>query len=529
MAIHISNITVGLSENQDKCYDLALQRLGVPAGAVTQQYIVKRSVDARRRNDIRLNYTVGFVVADEETVTLTVGMKLVRPVLLAFTPGSRPMEHPPVVVGFGPAGIFCGLFLARMGYRPVILDRGGRIEDRVLAVQKFHTGGEFSSRCNVQFGEGGAGTFSDGKLTTRINDPRCDAVLAEFVKAGAPEVILREAKPHIGTDYLRDIVAAMRAEIISLGGQVRFDTTLTGLVLQGGRVAAAVTDDGEKIPTQTVVLATGHSARDSFSMLFDLGIPMETKAFSVGARLEHLQTQVDQALYGEFAGHPLLPKGEYQLSWRDEKNNRAAYTFCMCPGGVVIPSASEAGGIVTNGMSNYLRDGVNANSALVVSVDSRDFGTHPLDGIAFQRAIEQKAYQASGSYCAPVQTVGRFLAGESGAAFGCVTPSYSIGTHPAGFDDILPPVVTDYMRRGLRIMGQQQRGFAAVDAVLTAPETRTSSPVRILRDSESLCSPGTAGLYPCGEGSGYAGGIMSAAVDGIRIAEKIIESYKPIA
>ncbi|MEG1943710.1 MAG: hypothetical protein RR049_07810, partial [Angelakisella sp.] len=320
----------------------------------------------------------------------------------------------------------------------------------------------------------------------------------------------------------------MRQEIIDLGGEVRFETKLDRIITENNRVKAIVAA-GCEIETETLVLAMGHSARDTFQMLHEMGIPMETKPFSVGVRIEHLQSEVDKALYGEFAGHPRLPKGEYQLSWRDNANDRAAYTFCMCPGGYVVPAASMENSIVTNGMSFYGRDGKNANSALVVSVDKRDFGENPMDAVAFQTAIERRAFEATGSYKAPMQTVKRFLEGRAGAELGKVEPSYSIGTQAASFDKILPPVVTAYMRKGLCILGQKQSGFNTPDAVLTGPETRTSSPLRMLRDSETLCSTGVSGLYPCGEGSGYAGGIMSAAVDGIRVAEKIIESYKPFA
>lgn len=528
MAIHIGNITVGLNEEQDKCYERAIAKLGISGEQVLRKYIVKHSVDARKRNNILLNYTVGLELRDESIVKIGDGVRLVNKEKLTFTVGSKPILHRPVVVGFGPAGIFCGLYLARLGYQPIIIERGGCMEERVKAVDSFQNGGSLMPECNIQFGEGGAGTFSDGKLTTRISDKRCDAVLEEFAAAGAPEEILHSAKPHIGTDNIRSIVKAMRQEIIDLGGEVRFNTKLDKIITENNRVKAIVAA-GCEIETETLVLAMGHSARDTFQMLHEMGIPMETKPFSVGVRIEHLQSEVDKALYGEFAGHPRLPKGEYQLSWRDNVNDRAAYTFCMCPGGYVVPAASMENSIVTNGMSFYGRDRKNANSALVVSVDKRDFGENPMDAVAFQTAIERRAFEATGSYKAPMQTVKRFLEGRAGAELGKIEPSYSIGTQAASFDKILPPVVTAYMRKGLCILGQKQSGFNTPDAVLTGPETRTSSPLRMLRDSETLCSTGVSGLYPCGEGSGYAGGIMSAAVDGIRVAEKIIESYKPFA
>lgn len=527
MIVHVTNITVKLCDNQDSCYDIALGRLGISPDRVVSKFIAKRSVDSRRRNEIRFVYTVGFELTEGSEVAPDNGVRIIEQTPLELVVGSKPLQNRPVIIGFGPAGLFCGLYLARMGYKPLILERGGSMEDRVIAVDSFHTKGTLDTECNVQFGEGGAGTFSDGKLTTRINDPRCDAILHDLVSAGASADILRTAKPHIGTDYLRAVVVNLRREIVSLGGEVRFGARVDRLLDNAGKVCGVGLGQ-EHISSEVVVLAMGHSARDTFRVLYDMGLSMQTKPFSVGARIEHLQAEVDKSLYGDLAGHPLLPHGEYQLSWRD-KSGRAAYTFCMCPGGLVVPSSSMEQAIVTNGMSYYSRDGVNANSALVVSVDSKDFGDDPMDAVSFQTEIECRAYAATGSYRAPMQTVGNFLDGKGGGKLGTVQPSYSLGTAEASLDAILPPVVTDYMRKGLRIMGQTQRGFAAADAVLTAPETRTSSPIRLLRDADSLCSNSLAGLYPCGEGSGYAGGIMSAAADGIRVAEKIIAEYKPFA
>lgn len=348
--------------------------------------------------------------------------------------------------------------------------------------------------------------------------------MQQLVRLGAPKEILWEAKPHIGTDRLRAVVSALREEIIALGGEVRFETRLERIRIKNHAVAG-VTAAGEAIPTSCLVLAVGHSARDTFAMIRALDLPMEGKPFSVGARIEHLQSAVDLGLYGEFAGDPRLPKGEYQLSHRDSEG-RAVYTFCMCPGGTVVPAASVRETVVTNGMSDFLRDGPNANAALVVSVDGRDFGNDPLDAVAFQEQLERRAWEASGSYRAPIQTVGRFLEGKPGSQLGSVMPSYPAGVCAGDFDDLFPSVITRRMREGLRIFGRRLPGFDAPEAVLTAPETRTSSPIRILRN-EALMSPGATGLYPCGEGAGYAGGIMSAAVDGIRVAEKIMEEYKP--
>ncbi len=523
--ILVSGISLGLEEDQEKCYEIGLRRLGVSQSQVLEKRLVKRSVDARKKDQIRFAYTVGYTLRDETKVPLGPQVRRTQEQPLVFRKGPRPLANRPVVVGFGPAGMFCALYLARQGYRPLVLERGEAVEQRMEAIRLFHEKGILSPKSNVQFGEGGAGTFSDGKLTTRISDPRCAAVLGDFVAMGAPEEILWMAKPHIGTDVLRKVVVAFRQEILRLGGEVRFGCQMERLLLAGGRLEGVVAG-GERIPAEQVVLALGHSARDTFRTLQGQGLPMEVKPFSVGARIEHLQREVDQALYGKFAGHPLLPPGEYQLSWRDE-TGRAAYTFCMCPGGYVVPAASEMETVVTNGMSYHSRDGRNANAALVVSVDRRDFGENPLEAIAFQERIEQAAYRMSGGYQAPCQTVGRFLAGKPGADFGRVEPTYALGVRPGDLASLFPPVVPEYMRQGLLRMGRQQPGFDAADSLLTGPETRTSSPVRLLRDQQTLESPLAEGLYPCGEGGGYAGGIMSAAVDGLRVAQQMMECCRP--
>ena len=526
MALLISNIRVGLEEDREDCIQKAILAAGLDASQIRRSWIAKRSLDARKQDRISFLYTVGLEAEGEDRVKPGPDVSLFQPQPLVLTPGTAPLEAPPVIAGFGPGGMFCGLVLARMGYRPIILERGQEMDKRVGAVEAFLGGGPLLDHSNIQFGEGGAGTFSDGKLTTRTHDPRCRYVLEQLAAFGAPEEILWEAKPHIGTDLLRQVVQNLRHEIIRLGGQVRFETPLEAIRLRGGTLCG-VTAGGTQLPAQVLVLAVGHSARDTFDMVYGLGLPMEAKPFSVGARIEHLQETIDRWLYGSHAGHPALPRGEYQLSHRDARG-RAVYTFCMCPGGVVVPAASEEGAVVTNGMSRHLRDGRNANSALVVSVDGRDFGSGPLDGVAFQREIERRAYAAAGGgYRAPAQTVGRFLAGKPGGGFGAVQPSYALGVVPGDLDALLPPAVAGRMKEGLRLFGRRLPGFDAADAVLTGPETRTSSPVRILRD-DSLQSPGARGVYPCGEGAGYAGGIMSAAVDGIRLAQRIVETYKSI-
>lgn len=529
MAIIVRNIRIPVDADQEQAYEQALAKAGLARSQAEKLYIVKASVDARRKGKISFVYTVGIeTTGDEATLVSNLAsseVAILRRTDPEFTLGDKPLKHRPVVVGFGPAGMFAALLLARQGYRPLVLERGSSMERRVEAVEGFWQNGVLNPACNVQFGEGGAGTFSDGKLTTRIGDPLCDYVLRTLVEFGAPEDVLQRAKPHIGTDYLRKVVRGIRQEIIRLGGEVRFDTRVEDIQTKSGYVSA-LAYGGQTEKAQVVVLALGHSARDSFAMLDSRGIPMEAKAFSVGARIEHLQSAMNSALYGTLAGHPLLPAADYQLSHRE--NGRAVYTFCMCPGGVVVPAASEEGGVVTNGMSEYARAAKNANSALVVSVEPTDFGPGPLAGIEFQRRLEQAAFQAGGGlFRAPAQTVGRFLTGKPGMELGRVKPSYALGTTDADLATLLPPPVADMMKIGLRHFGRSIWGFDAPDAVLTGLETRTSSPVRIQRDS-SLQSPEIQGLYPCGEGAGYAGGIMSAAVDGLGTAIQILSRFAPM-
>ncbi len=527
MSLLISEIRLPLDAAAEDAVEQAAKQLGLSRAEIEHGAIAKTSVDARRR-PVCLVHTVElslFSAAREEQAAARCSKaRLRRPQALALPAGEEPLRDRPVVVGFGPAGMFAALLLAQQGFRPLVLERGAAVERRMEAVERFWRTGLLLPQTNVQFGEGGAGTFSDGKLVTRINDPSCEWILRALVEFGAPREILTQAKPHMGTDRLCAVVRRIRAEIVRLGGEVRFDSAMTGLLLQNGRIAG-VTADGVSIPAQAVVLAIGHSARDTFALLREQGLPMEPKPFSVGVRVEHLQSEIDRGLYGAYAGHPLLPPGEYQLSHRTDAG--AVYTFCMCPGGEVVAAASEAEGVVTNGMSRFARDGRNANAALVVSVEPKDLdGGDAFAGVRFQRALEQAAFaMGGGGFAAPAQTAGRFLAGRSGLSLGRVLPTYARGVTEGDFTALFPARVTRLLRLGLTQFDRRLAGFAADDTLLTGVETRTSSPLRIVRGERTLTA--WEGLYPCGEGAGYAGGIMSAAADGLRVAQAILSRYRP--
>jgi len=504
----------------------AARLLKIPNSKVRRLNIVRRSVDARKKPDIKVVYTVDVAVdGNENRILKQSGCKRAAIVQNTYYKVQKAAVLPakrPVVVGFGPAGMFAALTLAMAGLCPIVLERGDDAQTRHEKVKRFFETGELDPSSNVQFGEGGAGTFSDGKLNTGVNNPRIGWVLEQFVKAGAREEILFDAKPHVGTDVLLTVVQNLRQRIIDLGGEVRFQTQVTGLRTDNGELTGLQLSSGEVIECNYAIFAIGHSARDTFRMLYEFGIPMEAKPFAMGVRIEHSQKTVDNAQYGKI--DPVLPPADYKLVRHLE--DATVYTFCMCPGGYVVAAASEEGRVVTNGMSYADRDGENANAALLVTVNPKDLpGEGPLAGMYWQQEIEEAAYRAGGGgYKAPVQRVGDFLAGVPSTGPGKVLPTYRPGVAWCDLHDVLPRRITKALEEALPQLEQNLAGFSDYDSVLTAPETRSSSPVRILRDeSRQAC---IRGLYPTGEGAGYAGGIMSAAIDGIQSAEAVMKALE---
>lgn len=535
--IRLSDLKIGI----DQAVDFHMERqalrsailsiLGIEERDLIGFEIFKQSIDARKKDRIHYVYTVDVKLRDEERILGKSGVKGVTcaPDLSYqwVSPGSGKLDERPVIIGMGPAGLFAGLLLSRNGYRPIILERGEDVDTRTAKINRFWNNSLLDPESNVQFGEGGAGTFSDGKLTTLINDRRCRLILEEFIETGAPREILYKSKPHIGTDLLKTTVKNLRQEIIAHGGEVRFKAKVTDFIIKDGKVIALVINNSEQLRCGVVLLGIGHSARDTFEILCDRGVVMSQKPFSIGVRVEHPQEVIDKAQYGKAAETIGLGAADYKLAYHSP-NGRSAYTFCMCPGGYVVAAASEEHCLVTNGMSEYKRDGKNANSALLVGVTPADFpGSHPLAGVEFQRRWEQLAYRIGGeNYRAPVQLIGDFLKDKAGAGWGAVKPTYKPGVTFARLKDCLPDYVIETLKEAIVYFDNKIKGFAMPEAILTGVETRSSSPVRINRDEK--CQSNIEGLYPMGEGAGYAGGIMSSAVDGVKAAEEVIQKYVPI-
>ena len=531
MLVRINNFRVSIDE-REALETLISVRLKIGRQQQQNLRIVRKALDARREGNIAFVYTIETEIPGgsakwaerwraDKNISIVAPDK--EPEIVA---GHRQLMERPVVVGFGPAGMFAALTLAQHGYKPLVLERGPDVDARQLAVQKFWDQGILDEAANVQFGEGGAGTFSDGKLTTRVHDPMMTKVLDALVAAGAPPEIKYWYKPHVGTDRLRQVVKAIRQQIFSLGGEVRFGQQVTEFRIAGGTLSGLVVNGGQQIDCSVALLGIGHSARDTYAELRRCGVAMEAKPFSIGVRIEHPQELIDHSQYGSAAGHPALGAADYSLVYHDRAAGRTAYSFCMCPGGVVIGAASEAGGVVVNGMSHYNRASGLANSALAVNVTPDDFGSGVLDGVEFQRCYERKAFELAGrSYYAPVQTAGSFLHGQVGGVATLVQPSYGPGVKNVSLDACLPEFVAASLRRALPDFGRKIRGFDHPGAVLTGVETRTSAPLRILRGEDRI-SLNVVGLYPMGEGAGYAGGIMSAAIDGMHAAYAVVQEYK---
>ncbi len=528
--LRVPEIKLTIHEDEKNIKDKVIKRLKIKPSDLISYRIYKQSVDARKKDMLYFVYTIDVEVKDEDSILRR--LKNIQRIKTgddgyeAVKGGGQALNLRPVIVGSGPCGLFAALILAQRGYKPLVLERGKKVNERAKDVALFWEKGILNPNSNVQFGEGGAGTFSDGKLTTQIKNTRCRKVLEEFVKAGAPEEILYKQKPHVGTDILRDVVSNMRKSIISLGGEFRFNTVVTNIAMDHNKVIGVTINNKELLPAEVVILAIGHSARDTFEMLYTNKVDIIQKSFSIGVRIEHPQKLVNRSQYGKFSDHPRLGAAEYKLSHR-AKNGRGVYTFCMCPGGMVVGSSSEAGGIVTNGMSEHKRNQPNANSAVLVNIGPEDYKSdHPLAGMYLQREYEQKAFKLVGdTYNAPAQLVGDFMADLPSKEAEEIKPSYLPKVTWTNLADCLPDFAVEAIKEGISAFDRKLKGFSNPAAVMTGPETRSSSPIRLKRDCQYESN--IKGLYPAGEGAGYAGGITSAAVDGIQVAEAIIGRYTP--
>lgn len=529
MKIRIKNLSVDLNDERNLA-EIAAAYLKIDAKKIRTLKIIRQAIDARRYHGVGIKFTYVLEVEFDGKINLARDKNLEKipaEKTFEFVKIPRTLKNiRPIVVGFGPAGMFAALTLARAGLEPIIFERGGDIDSRAAAVKKFFTAGELDENSNVQFGEGGAGTFSDGKLTARTNDSLVKFVLETFVQAGAPAEILYLQKPHIGTDNLREVVKNIRREILSLGGKIYFNSQVTDLEFSGGKVTAAIVNDSERFLAEEIFLGVGHSARDTYEMLNRHGVAMESKAFAVGVRIEHPQEFINRAQYGADFQNKKLPAADYFLTYKDITRGRGAYSFCMCPGGQIVAATSEIGGVVTNGMSNFARNSGIANSALLVTVDKADFknfGGDILSGVRFQRHFEKLAFELGGkNYSAPVQSVGDFLQGRADCTNFLVNPTYPLNYKIADLNKCLPAEVSATLKDALIFWNDKIKNFAAPNVPITGIETRTSAPCRILRDKENFQSVSHAGIYPIGEGAGYAGGIMSSAIDGIKAVNNFL-------
>jgi len=536
MAVIINNIKLTVDHSQADLILAIEKKLKTPFNKVKDYKIHKRSIDARKKNNVMFIYQIELDLTIDETILVNklhdqdVHIARSRKEPEAILHGSKMLQQQPIVIGAGPAGIFAALKLAEHGYQPLVLERGSDVEKRKQDILDFWKSGKLNVNSNVQFGEGGAGTFSDGKLTTRTHDPRIDQVFQTLVNEGAPKEIIYEHKPHIGTDKLQQVVVNLRKKLLKMGGTIKFNSLVTKIIIEQNKITAIEVNNQVQIPAQVVILAIGHSARDTYEMLYRQGVVLEPKSLAIGVRIEHPQSLINKAQYGAFAESPQIGAADYTLIKKtgNHPDERAVYSFCMCPGGVVVAAASEKEAVVTNGMSYYNRASGVANSALVATISTDDFkGEDPLAGVRYLRKYEKKAYQlGGGGYKAPAQKVGDFLAGkESNELLAAFSPTYQPGVTPTDLHQALPHFVSKSLETAIIDFGKKLKGYDNKDAILTGIETRTSAPVRIPREG-NFQATNLEGLFPAGEGAGYAGGIVSAAVDGLRVAEGLITSYQ---